>query len=249
VGGGTLEGSLIGTPFYMSPEQAVGRPDVDHRSDLWSLGIILYRALTGRRPFASQALLESVVEIASAPIPPPSSIQPELGPEVDAFFERALARKPADRFESAKEMAKAFGALRGARSNTASEAAPPALPAPAILPEVAVELDVAPAQPSRRWGLTAFAAAAFAALGIGGWIAVRPAPSQSPEQAVAPTTAAPTAPAVESAAAVPAAATTETPVQSATAAPAASALPVPGARPGAPVPIPGKRKGKRDVGY
>jgi serine/threonine protein kinase len=117
----TSEGTVVGTPFYISPEQAVGRTDIDHRSDLWSLGVIAYRMLTGQRPFQSDLLLEVVVEICSAPIPKPTSIAPDLPPAVDTFIDRALAREPEQRFASARELAAAFaelgevGAARGGR--------------------------------------------------------------------------------------------------------------------------------------
>jgi len=103
-------GAVIGTPHYMSPEQARGFP-IDHRSDLWSLGIVTYQALTGRLPFNAARLGDVIIAVCADPIEPPSSIVPELGPEVDRFFERALARSPAERFQSASEMAAAFHRL------------------------------------------------------------------------------------------------------------------------------------------
>jgi serine/threonine-protein kinase len=114
----TVEGTLIGTPSYMSPEQAMGRNDVDHRSDLWSLGVILFQTLTGMKPFASGTLFESLVRICSDPIPRPSSIVPDLPAGVDAFFERALERDLGKRFQSAREMERAFYALVARPSNS-----------------------------------------------------------------------------------------------------------------------------------
>lgn len=104
----TIDGVLIGTPSYMSPEQATGGLDVDHRSDLWSLGVIAFRALTGRKPFPGPGALESVVQICTAPIPRPSELVPELPAEIDAFIARALERDVTLRFQSAKELARAF---------------------------------------------------------------------------------------------------------------------------------------------
>ncbi|WP_437494308.1 protein kinase [Sorangium sp. So ce1014] len=103
-------GGLIGTPTYMSPEQMRGSL-VDHRSDLWSLGVLAYCALTGELPFAAQTLAALVMGICTEPFPPPSSLVPELSPELDRFFERALAKDPTQRFRSAREMAAAFAAL------------------------------------------------------------------------------------------------------------------------------------------
>ncbi len=102
---------LAGTPRYMSPEQMRGEPDLDHRTDLWSLAVVLYRLLTGQFPFSVDALeaLRSGNTTVSAT--PPSSVVPELGAEADAFFARALAPDPAQRFSSARELAAAFSAL------------------------------------------------------------------------------------------------------------------------------------------
>jgi serine/threonine-protein kinase len=91
----------------MSPEQALNH-EIDRRSDLWSVAVILFRAVTGRRPFGGVGLLEAVVEICTAPIPRATDFNPDLPPEMDAFFERALARDPAQRFQSAREMAQTF---------------------------------------------------------------------------------------------------------------------------------------------
>jgi len=106
----TRTGALVGTPAYMSPEQARGRT-VDARSDVWSMGVVAYRALTGSLPFVGTALGEILVEICTATPLAPSSHVPELGPEVDRFFEKALAKDPAHRFQSVSEMAAALGAL------------------------------------------------------------------------------------------------------------------------------------------
>ncbi|WP_437492434.1 protein kinase [Sorangium sp. So ce1014] len=100
----------VGTPLYMSPEQ-VRCSQVDHRSDLWSLAVVAYSALTGSPPFQGQQLTSMIMNIAIAPFPPPSSLVPDLSPEVDRFFERALAKNPAQRFSSARDMAAAFAAL------------------------------------------------------------------------------------------------------------------------------------------
>jgi serine/threonine-protein kinase len=114
----TVEGTLIGTPSYMSPEQAMGRSNVDHRSDLWSLGVIIFQTLTGMKPFASGHLFEALVRICSDPIPRASSIVADLPAGVDAFFERALERGVGKRLQSAREMERAFYALIARPSNS-----------------------------------------------------------------------------------------------------------------------------------
>ena len=115
-GEATKTGTIIGSPHYMSPEQSRSTKQVDHRSDLWSLGVIAYRSLTGQLPIAGTDLIDVLVRISTDPIPAPSHIAPELGVKVDPFFERALARDPAARFQSAREMAEAFAALTGTRT-------------------------------------------------------------------------------------------------------------------------------------
>jgi serine/threonine-protein kinase len=104
----TRSGVAVGTPQYMSPEQARGSKLIDHRSDLWSIGVILFRALLGRLPFEGMVVIEILDALANDPIPLPSSVEPSLPPEVDRFFARALAREPKDRFPSIREMMEAF---------------------------------------------------------------------------------------------------------------------------------------------
>src|SRR5262249_45658929 len=113
-GEGTATGVVMGSPHYMSPEQTRALKHVDGRTDLWSLGVILYRCLTGRLPFPGPEISAVLVAICMDPIPPPSQIAPDLGPDVDRFFARALARDPAQRFQSARELAEAFVAAADA---------------------------------------------------------------------------------------------------------------------------------------
>lgn len=103
--------NMAGTPRYMSPEQLKGvEPRLDHRCDLWALAIVAYRALTGQHPFPLESLRQMRLGNVPPPPPAPSSLVPELGPEVDAFFARALDPEPARRFQSAHELASAFTA-------------------------------------------------------------------------------------------------------------------------------------------
>jgi len=106
----TKTGVLLGTAFYMSPEQTMGAKNVDRRTDLWSLGVVAYYALTGVRPFQAEAIGILVRDISTTPITPPSRFVPELGPAIDHWMAKALARNPAERFTSAKDMSVAFDA-------------------------------------------------------------------------------------------------------------------------------------------
>ena len=133
----TKTGTLIGSPHYMSPEQARGGKNLDHRSDLWSLAVIIFRSITGHLPFPGDELGEVIMAICADPIPIPSQVFPELGPEVDAFFARALGRDPAKRFQSAKEMADAFAALAGGVAIASTLMPSPGLAAPDATPRPA----------------------------------------------------------------------------------------------------------------
>lgn len=104
----TRTGAVLGSPYYMSPEQVVGSRQLDHRSDLWSLGVMTYEMITGRRPFDGETIGALSIAICYADIPPPSQFAPELPPTVDAWFSRACARDPAARFASARELAEAL---------------------------------------------------------------------------------------------------------------------------------------------
>jgi serine/threonine protein kinase len=108
----TRTGSILGTPYYMSPEQAQGNKTVDHRSDLWSLGVIAFECLTGKRPFYSDGLGDLVLQICIRDIPIPSEVgSVPLG--FDAWFARAVARDPEARFQSARELTDALREVLG----------------------------------------------------------------------------------------------------------------------------------------
>jgi serine/threonine-protein kinase len=101
----TKTGQIVGTPFYMSPEQVTAQKTIDVRSDLWALGVVAYEALTGRRPFDGPSFGALAVKIATGNPPKPTETNPALPPSVDGWFAKACAHNPADRFSSAKELA------------------------------------------------------------------------------------------------------------------------------------------------
>ncbi|XXZ63312.1 protein kinase [Sorangium sp. So ce341] len=124
----TKTGTLVGSPYYMSPEQVRRSKTLDWRSDLWSVGVIAYRCVTGRLPFPGEEIGEVFVAICTEDVPLASSLAPELGPEVDRFFSRAFMREPERRFQSASELAEALSAAAAAPG---AETGAPRPPAPA----------------------------------------------------------------------------------------------------------------------
>ncbi|HTV22488.1 MAG TPA: serine/threonine-protein kinase, partial [Polyangiaceae bacterium] len=106
----TPAGALLGTPHYMSPEQVEGQSNLDHRADLWALGVITYECLLGRLPFDASSFSGLLHAICRGPMPVPSALG-EVPRGFDAWFARACARSPAARFWSAKELATAFTRL------------------------------------------------------------------------------------------------------------------------------------------
>lgn len=109
----TETGAVIGTPYYMSPEQLKSSKHIDYRADLWALGIIAFQCLTGERPFAARNLFDLIVKVVTGPIPVPSSIA-AVPAGFDAWFERATQRDPDKRFQSAAELSAALTTALGA---------------------------------------------------------------------------------------------------------------------------------------
>jgi serine/threonine protein kinase len=99
----TKTGSFMGTPYYMSPEQARGK-NIDWRSDLWALGIIVFQCLTGKPPFESEALGDLMGMILYDPIPRITDRDSSLPAEIEEFWQRAINRDRELRFQSAKEL-------------------------------------------------------------------------------------------------------------------------------------------------
>jgi serine/threonine protein kinase len=103
----TQSGVVMGTPFYMSPEQIRGE-ETDVRTDIYSTGVILYEAITGQRPFTAPSYNELILKIALSQCPPASNLVPNLSPELGAVLERSLARERDHRFQSAEQFAEAL---------------------------------------------------------------------------------------------------------------------------------------------
>jgi eukaryotic-like serine/threonine-protein kinase len=113
MGGPTREGTVIGTPNFMAPEQLTvgGAPGL--LTDLWSLGACTFAAMTGRLPFEGDVLGDIVLKVCAAPMPAPSKINPNVPPGFDAWFARACSRDPVRRFQSADELAQALASVCG----------------------------------------------------------------------------------------------------------------------------------------
>ena len=146
----TETGMSLGTPHYMSPEQALGERTVDARTDVYALGVVLYEMLVGEPPFTGPTVQAIIAKVMSAPAAPISGLRPSVPVTVDAAVRRALSKVPADRFKSAADFA---SALHGG-------AAPPSertLPNAAVAP---------PAVSVARHGITGFVPWAIAAAAV-----------------------------------------------------------------------------------
>jgi len=99
----TAPGAALGTPYYMSPEQAKGSQRIDARSDLYSVGVMLYECVTGQVPFDAGTFNELIFRIVLESPPPLESFVPEADPAFVAIVRKAMAREPGDRYQSARE--------------------------------------------------------------------------------------------------------------------------------------------------
>ncbi|HJL03099.1 MAG TPA: serine/threonine-protein kinase [Polyangiaceae bacterium LLY-WYZ-15_(1-7)] len=153
----TATGTVIGTPRYMAPEQIASAANTGPRSDVYALGVIVYEALTGESPFAASDHGQLLGAILQGRIEPASARRPELPAELDAFFQRALAKDPAQRFQTPRELNDAFLAAVGLeRGDSPRFSIPPdGLYTPAgSFPSPAPPLErVAREEPRRFWAI------------------------------------------------------------------------------------------------
>ena len=119
----TRTGVTMGTPYYMSPEQAEGKREVDHRTDLWALGVIASECLTGMRPFDGETFGELLLNICARPAPIPSSLA-SVPRHFDAWFAKATHRDPAGRFQSVHELVATLSEVAAGRAPAGIEAIP-----------------------------------------------------------------------------------------------------------------------------
>lgn len=176
----TQAGEVLGTPFYMSPEQFNGQP-ADERSDVYSAAVIVYEVLAGKRPFEGQGghLLKQILD---DPPPAPTGFNPGLPAQIDAILAKALAKRPEERYQSAREF---LDALHLALPRKPEQTAPPGHP-PAAAPPAGMVAPKAAAGAKLAGNVGALRRAIGAAS-----VAPPAAPSSSAARVAAPTAPAP----------------------------------------------------------
>jgi serine/threonine-protein kinase len=110
----TAEGTITGSPLFMSPEQALGETNPDRRSDIYSLGAVGYFLLTGHPPFEGNAPLKVIFAHAHDPVAPLTNLRPEIPADLERVILRCLEKNPADRFQTATELGEALAACASA---------------------------------------------------------------------------------------------------------------------------------------
>jgi len=166
----TVTQGVHGTLNYMSPEQVKGSADLDHRSDLYSLGMTVYEMLAGELPFDEDsdefAQMRTIVEDE---LPPPDEFNPQVPDRLSALVMRALEKDPDDRFQSAEEMREAFEESRREPSARGSSTPEP----PTLAPQTTSSQEKASSEEGPRWATVAgLAVAAFLLVGIILWLIV-----------------------------------------------------------------------------
>jgi serine/threonine-protein kinase len=181
----TVTGTVLGTPAYMSPEQGMGEPG-DARSDIYSLGVVLYELATGRLPYDADTPLAVLLKHAHDPLPLPRLVNPALPEEIERIILRALAKDPADRYQTVQAMLGDITALPPATVPSAQPGAldtrslaarapqdltsappPPTPPSPSALPPTPPPAGAAAAAPRRSYWLGGGAlAAVFVCVGL-----------------------------------------------------------------------------------
>jgi serine/threonine protein kinase len=168
-GESTLSSDMIlGTPQYISPEQAMGTKDLDARTDIYSFGVMLYEMVVGRVPFSSDTPFSIIHDHIYSPLPLPREINPDISPDVERVLLKALAKDRNDRYESVSEMTAAFRkAWTGQEALPARRVPPPPREAATLPPSPRGDSATLPASPET----TESGAAPARSSGKWGWIA------------------------------------------------------------------------------
>ena len=172
----TQAGIILGTPAYMSPEQFMGQT-LDGRSDLFSAGVILYQFLTSEKPFAAAQTSTIMHKVLKEDPPPPSEINVQVPRQFDALMRKALAKRPDERFQSAREFA---DEVRAAATSRPAEAAPAVAVSGGDAtmfgtdPTIARRAAGPPAKVGSKVPLVAGGVIALAAIAVGAFLALGP---------------------------------------------------------------------------
>ena len=187
----TKTGMIFGTPEYMSPEQAAGK-DLDHRVDVYALGIILYECLAGRVPFEGDTFMGVLTQHLFAELPPIEEMNPnaKVSRELELVIRKALAKDPDDRYQDTEELAEAVTCALDGRLSRATVKTPPSAFGPPSLSYLAP----VPRRKTSRWVWATAASAGVAALA---WVALGPVAGQWSEADASEAPAETSSPAVE----------------------------------------------------
>ena len=177
----TQSGMTLGTPLYLSPEQAQGRA-VDHRSDIYSFGVTCYHLLGGEPPFRGATAVEVALKHVTDQPRPLLELRPDLPPDLCAVVHKMMAKKVADRYQSAREILRDLVKVREGLAVGLTQAVSLSTSAPSSS-LAASPLPSSPLAASRRWLLATAVCAVAAAGGVGGYLLLNPAPEP---QAVVP---------------------------------------------------------------
>ena len=156
-----MSGTTLGTPAYMSPEQTQAQP-TDRRTDIWSLGVVLYEMLTGQLPFHGEVLAAVTYAVVNTDPEPPTALRSGLPAELDQVIAKALAKDPDERYQHVDEMLEDLRVLEG------QIGAPGSSTKPSKKPSTAAHREAMARTQRRRWAWALGVAAATAVVTIAG---------------------------------------------------------------------------------
>lgn len=192
------QGNMVGTPAYMSPEQVSGKKDLDGRSDIYSLGVILFQMLTGKRPYQADTPIQMVMQHVMAPVPSILEARPDLPTGCEHIIRRAMSKEPAQRYQTVAQLVADLENIE----QVGLQPLPPQeeIKSSETVLETAIETlpNIAPSTSSRRVPIWLLAVIVLLLGGVGGIFLLQPAdatPTPTPIAVVAtavPATATPT---------------------------------------------------------